>query len=376
MSRRSAAQVNLRPYQREAIDAVLRARREGARRLLVCLPTGAGKTVVFAELARLARRQVLVLAHREELLAQARDKIAAAMAGEAVVSIERGAETAAPEAKVLVASIRSLHEERLARVLRGRDIGLVVYDECHHAAADDNLRVLRQLGAFDEGWSGTLLGFTATTARGDGKGLDDVFERIVYARSLPEMIADGHRVYAHRVHDENRKAMPYWRDVGTLDAYYQANIDLIGVEPVLNLYDDRWPIRTWQPQSLPPKFVFSEDGPLGVARRGQALDSLVSPGCIVSGGQVRRSILSPQVRVNSYATVEDSILFEGVNVGRYCRIRRAIIDKDVKLPPYTVLGYDSEFDRARGFTITEQGIVVVPKSEPPETFQSPNKLPI
>ena len=193
---------------------------------------------------------------------------------------------------------------------------------------------------------------------------------------IPEMIADGHRVYAHRFHDENRKAMPYWRDVGTLDAYYQANIDLIGVEPVLNLYDDRWPIRTWQPQSPPPKFVFSEDGPLGVARRGQALDSLVSPGCIVSGGQVRRSILSPQVRVNSYATVEDSILFEGVNVGRYCRIRRAIIDKDVKLPPYTVLGYDSEFDRARGFTITEQGIVVVPKSEPPETFQSPNKLPI
>jgi glucose-1-phosphate adenylyltransferase len=95
----------------------------------------------------------------------------------------------------------------------------------------------------------------------------------------------------------------------------------------------------------------------------------------VSGGQVRRSILSPHVRVNSYAVVEDSILFEGAEVGRYCRVRRAIIDKDVKLPPYTVLGYDTDFDRRRGFTVTEQGVVVVPKAEPTETFQAPNPLP-
>jgi ATP-dependent helicase IRC3 len=182
----------LRPYQRDAIAAVLDARRRGTRRMVVCLPTGAGKTVVFAELARLARKQVLVLAHREELVAQARDKIARALAGDAVVSVERGAARASSEAKVLVASIRSLHEERLARVLAGRDLGLVVYDECHHAAADDNLRVLRQLGAFDDAWTGTLLGFTATTERGDGKGLDAVFERIVYARTLPEMIDDGY----------------------------------------------------------------------------------------------------------------------------------------------------------------------------------------
>lgn len=160
--------------------------------MLVCLPTGAGKTVIFAHLAKLARRQVLVLAHREELLEQARAKIAAALDGQHVVSIERGADKAAADAKVLVCSIRSLHEERLARVLSGRDIGLVVYDECHHAAAEDNLRVLRQLGAFDDRWNGTLLGFTATTSRGDGKGLDTVFERIVYARSLPEMIGDGY----------------------------------------------------------------------------------------------------------------------------------------------------------------------------------------
>ncbi|MDB4945383.1 MAG: helicase, phage associated protein [Labilithrix sp.] len=182
----------LRPYQREAIAAVLQARRAGVRRLLVQLPTGAGKTVIFSHLASLAKKQVLVLAHREELLGQARDKLQAALGGGHVVALERGAERAPAGAKVVVCSIRSLHEERLARVAEGRDFGLVIYDECHHAAADDNLRVLRQLGAFDDAWAGTLLGFTATTSRGDGKGLDTVFERIVYEKSLPEMIADGY----------------------------------------------------------------------------------------------------------------------------------------------------------------------------------------
>jgi len=182
----------LRPYQRDAIDAVLAARRSGLRRMVVCLPTGAGKTVIFSHLAQLAKRQVLVLAHREELLAQAREKLERAMSGAAVVAIEQGAQRAPEDAKVLVCSIRSLHEERLARVMRGRDVGLVIYDECHHAAADDNQRVLRQLGVFDDGWTGTLLGFTATTERGDGKGLDAVFDRIVYTRTLPEMIEDGY----------------------------------------------------------------------------------------------------------------------------------------------------------------------------------------
>lgn len=192
---------------------------------------------------------------------------------------------------------------------------------------------------------------------------------------IPKMIDAGLRVFAYRFRDENRKAMPYWRDVGTLDAYYQANMDLIAVDPVLNLYDATWPVRTFQPQNPPPKFVFSADGAPGQARRGEALDSIVCSGSIISGGQVRRSILSPRTRVNSYAVVEDSILLDGVDVGRYCRVRRAIIDKEVKLPPYTVLGYDTEFDRKRGFTITEGGIVVVPKAEPPETFQAPNSLP-
>ncbi len=187
---------SLRPYQRAAIEAVVAARRAGVRRMVVCLPTGAGKTVVFSHLAKLAKKQVLVLAHREELLSQAKDKLERALdggtgRGSPIVAIERGAERASQDAKVLVCSIRSLHEKRLTQVMAGRDFGLVIYDECHHAAAEDNLRVLRQLGAFDPRWTGTLLGFTATTERGDGKGLDEVFERIVYARSLPEMIGDG-----------------------------------------------------------------------------------------------------------------------------------------------------------------------------------------
>ncbi len=192
---------------------------------------------------------------------------------------------------------------------------------------------------------------------------------------IPQMIDDGMKVFAYRFRDENRKAVPYWRDVGTLDAYYQASMDLIAVEPVLNLYDASWPIRTLQPQLPPPKFVFTGEGPPGLARRGEALDSIVCAGSIVSGGHVSRSILSPRVRVNSYSIVEDSILLDGVDVGRYCRIRRAIIDKDVKLPPYTVIGHDLAFDRRRGFVVTEQGVVVVPKAEPPETFQAPNSLP-
>lgn len=189
-----------------------------------------------------------------------------------------------------------------------------------------------------------------------------------FGKNIIPGIINSHRVFAFPFRDRNRKAVAYWRDVGTLDALYQANLDLVEVDPVLNLYDKDWPIRTFTPSEPPPKFVFSGEGAPGHARRGEAIDSMVCGGCILSGGHVRRSILSPNVRVNSYAVVEDSILFDGVDVGRHSRIRRAIIDKDVKIPPNTTIGYDLELEKRRGFVVTEAGVVVIPKSERAETF--------
>ncbi len=184
---------------------------------------------------------------------------------------------------------------------------------------------------------------------------------------IPSMIR-SQRVFAYPFDDRNRKAVAYWRDVGTLDAYYQANMDLVEIDPVLNLYDEEWPIRTFQPQLPPPKFVFNGEGAPGYARRGEAIDSMVCNGSIISGGHVRKSVLSPRVRVNSFALVEESILFDGVDVGRHCRIRRAIVDKFVRIPPGTSIGYDLELDRRRGFTVTDNGVVVIAKGERPEAF--------
>ena len=184
--------LTLRPYQRDAIANVISARRAGVKRMVVSLPTGAGKTVIFSELARLARRPVLVIAHRRELIQQARDKVARALGDASVVAVEQGQTKAHEGAHVVVASIRSLSEERLARVLAARQFGLVVYDECHHATAEDNRRVLASLGVFEENWTGTLLGFTATTVRADGVGLNKVFDRIVYRRSIAEMVEEGY----------------------------------------------------------------------------------------------------------------------------------------------------------------------------------------
>jgi glucose-1-phosphate adenylyltransferase len=195
-----------------------------------------------------------------------------------------------------------------------------------------------------------------------------------FGKNIIPGILGAQKVYAYRFRDKNRKAVPYWRDVGTLDAYYQANMDLIEVDPVLNLYDQEWPIRTYQPQLPPPKFVFN-DGGQELARRGEAHDSMVCHGCILSGGHVRRSILSPRVRVNSFSLVESSILFDGVDVGRHCRIRRAIVDKDVKIPANTTIGYDLDADRQRGFLVTEGGAVVIAKAEMPETFAARARRP-
>ncbi|HAJ56667.1 MAG TPA: glucose-1-phosphate adenylyltransferase [Candidatus Omnitrophica bacterium] len=175
---------------------------------------------------------------------------------------------------------------------------------------------------------------------------------------IPQMIKKKKRVFSYNFKDENKKEALYWRDIGTLDAYYEANMDLIQVSPVFNLYDKEWPIRTCQEQCPAAKTVFAGDE--NPERIGLVLDSIISGGCIVSGGRVQRSILSPNVRINSYSEIYDSILMDGVNVGRYAKIRRAIIDKDVNIPPSTVIGYNLKDDKKR-FTISESGIVVVAK---------------
>jgi len=169
---------------------------------------------------------------------------------------------------------------------------------------------------------------------------------------LPAMLND-YNVFSFNFVDENKKEALYWRDVGTLEAYYEANMDLVSVSPVFNLYDDRWPIRTHQRQYPPAKFVFAESG-----RMGHALDSLVSGGCIISGGTVKNCVVSPDVRVNSFTEIEDSILFSHVNIGRNCRIRKSIIDRDVHVPEGTTIGYEPEADRGRYF-VTDSGITVV-----------------
>ncbi len=183
---------------------------------------------------------------------------------------------------------------------------------------------------------------------------------------LPDMVGDKQVVYAY---DFMRNEVPgmtegergYWRDVGTIPQYYLANMDFVQVVPIFDLYNPRWPVLTWN-KSLPPaKFVFDDPGgPGGHPRIGFATDSMISEGCIVSGGRVDRSVLGPQVRVNSFAHVEESILHEGVDVGRYCKIRKAIIDKHVRLPAGTEIGLDREADRQRFHVVDD--IVVVPKN--------------
>jgi glucose-1-phosphate adenylyltransferase len=164
------------------------------------------------------------------------------------------------------------------------------------------------------------------------------------------------RVIAYDFRDINDKQARYWRDVGTIDAFYEANMDLIAVTPEFNLYDHKWPIRTRVVQAPPAKFVFAQEG----RRMGVAVDSIVAAGCIVSGGRVVRSVLSTGVRVNSYCEVEYSILMPNVKIGRNSRVRRAIIDSGVEIPDSSVIGYDAAEDRARGYTVTDSGIVVVP----------------
>jgi glucose-1-phosphate adenylyltransferase len=179
-------------------------------------------------------------------------------------------------------------------------------------------------------------------------------------------------VYAYDFHQNAHPGMQevergYWRDVGTMDAYYESNMDLVSVNPTFNLYNPHWPIRTYSYQAPPCKFVFDDKD-----RRGSATDSLVSDGCIVSGGRINRSILSPHCRLNSYSEVDESILLQGVVLGRHVKVQKAIIDKFVEIPAGMQIGVDKEEDVANGFYVSPGGITVVAKqSEVPKKTQAP-----
>jgi glucose-1-phosphate adenylyltransferase len=187
-----------------------------------------------------------------------------------------------------------------------------------------------------------------------------------FGRNIIPSIIKTHKVMAFPFHDENSKQDAYWKDVGTLDAYFEANIELTAVDPLLNLYDYHWPVRTDQPNLPPPKFVFDENS----GRRGEAHDSIVAAGTIIAGGHVTRSIIGPKSRVEERAEVTESILFSGVHIGKGAIIRRAIIDKNVFIPDGAQVGVDHEADRRRGFEVTEKGVVVIPTIDGSEALFS------
>ncbi|HQB35874.1 MAG TPA: glucose-1-phosphate adenylyltransferase, partial [Syntrophorhabdus sp.] len=178
-----------------------------------------------------------------------------------------------------------------------------------------------------------------------------------FGRDIIPFMYPDHRVFVYRFGMVGGKDADYWRDIGTIDAYYQANMDLASVNPIFNLYDKSWPIRTYEGQYPPAKTVFADEDK---GRAGKALDSIICSGVIISGGRVERSILSPGVRVNSYAQVDKSILFHNVVVGMRAKVKRAIIDKDVRVPDGMKIGYDLEKDRKQ-FFVSDRGIVVIPK---------------
>ncbi|HAS51264.1 MAG TPA: glucose-1-phosphate adenylyltransferase [Gammaproteobacteria bacterium] len=174
-----------------------------------------------------------------------------------------------------------------------------------------------------------------------------------FSRDILPILLEHYRVVAYPFQDVQTKAQSYWRDVGTVDAFWSANMEIVGIDPELNLYDRNWPIWTYQDQAPPAKFVFDDDG-----RRGMAVDSMVADGCIVSGGYVNHSLLFPQVQVHSYVHLRDAVVLPEVDIGRYCRLRKVIIDRGCVIPPGTVIGEDTEED-ARRFYRTEQGVVLV-----------------
>jgi glucose-1-phosphate adenylyltransferase len=195
----------------------------------------------------------------------------------------------------------------------------------------------------------------------DAQLSDDVSKHDFGRDVLPHMVSSGRAVFVYdffdnRVPGEGERERGYWRDVGTIEAYWAAQMDLINVQPLFNLYNRRWPIRTSMTHDAPAKFVFREE-----SRTGLATDSLVSNGCIISGGRIHRSVLSNRVRVNSFSEVDESVIFENVNIGRHAKLRRCIVDKDVEVPQGLMVGFDRAVDIARGFVVAEGGITVIPK---------------
>ena len=175
-----------------------------------------------------------------------------------------------------------------------------------------------------------------------------------FAKNIIPDAIHRHKVFAYPFRDSKTGKRAYWRDVGTLDAYWQANIELLDITPELDLYDSEWPILTDQPQLAPAKFVFNNEN-----RRGMAVDSMVSGGCIISGAKLDRALLFSNVKVHSYACIEQSVVLPDVNIGRHARILRAIIDRGCVIPEHMVIGENHEDDRKRGFRVTENGIVLV-----------------
>lgn len=184
-----------------------------------------------------------------------------------------------------------------------------------------------------------------------------------FGKDIIPRIIEKNRVFAWPFTDQQTGAPAYWRDVGTLDAYYEANMDLVSIEPTLNIYDRNWPTFTHQPYLPPPKFILSEN-----ERSGLAMDSIICSGSIISGGTVRHSLVGHSVRVESFATVEDSILFSGASIGRKCYIRRAVVEKNVAIPDRWTIGVDRQMDRQRGFHVTESGLTIVPREWRPDNF--------
>lgn len=174
-----------------------------------------------------------------------------------------------------------------------------------------------------------------------------------FAKDILPRLVGQHRVVSYPFRDVQTKAQSYWRDVGTVDAFWEANMELVGIDPELNLYDEHWPIWTYLDQSPPAKFVFDDDG-----RRGMAVDSMVADGCIISGGYVNHSLLFSGVQVHSYVKLRDAVVLPGVDIGRYCQLDRVIIDRACIIPPGTVVGANPEED-ARRFYRTEKGVVLI-----------------